>query len=180
MMEKLKGGGALPPQPTFSQVFKGFLGGTLGILVLSLLAEYSGSPWLMAPFGATCVLIFAVPSSPLAQPRNVIGGHFISAAVGLVALYGFGDSYIVLSLSVGTAIMLMQYFRVLHPPAGANPIVVILAGTSAVDWSFLFTPVLVGSIALVVIGLIVNNTSTAQNWPVYWHGVPTKSTSSKQ
>lgn len=176
-MNKLKGGGALPPQPTFSQIFKGFLGGTLGILVLSLLAEYSGSPWLMAPFGATCVLIFAVPSSPLAQPRNVIGGHFISAAVGLVALYVFGDSYIVLSFAVGSAIMLMQYFRVLHPPAGANPIVVILAGIHAVDWTFLFTPVLVGSIGLVLIGLVVNNTSTAQNWPIYWYGISRKNSS---
>ncbi|MFA0567488.1 HPP family protein [Vibrio gallaecicus] len=179
MMDKLKGGGALPPQPTFSQILKGFVGGTLGILVLSLLAEYSGSPWLMAPFGATCVLIFAVPSSPLAQPRNVIGGHFISAAVGLLALYGLGDSYIVLSFAVGTAIMLMQFLRVVHPPAGANPIVVILAGTSAVDWSFLFTPVLVGSIGLVLIGLVVNNTSTAQNWPIYWHGMTRKSSTSQ-
>ena len=86
MMKKLIGGGELPPRATFSQLIKGFVGGTVGILFLCLLAEQSEVPWLMAPFGATCVLLFAVPTSPLAQPRNIIAGHFISAAVGLIAL----------------------------------------------------------------------------------------------
>ncbi|HAS25519.1 MAG TPA: HPP family protein, partial [Vibrio sp.] len=71
MIGKLSGGGALPPKASISQLIKGFIGGTLGILILCLLAESSGVAWLMAPFGATCVLLFAVPTSPLAQPRNV-------------------------------------------------------------------------------------------------------------
>ncbi|MCF7505156.1 MULTISPECIES: HPP family protein [Vibrio] len=170
MMKKLIGGGELPPRATLSQLIKGFVGGTVGILFLCLLAEQSEVPWLMAPFGATCVLLFAVPTSPLAQPRNIIAGHFISAAVGLIALYGFGDSYLVMAMAVGSAIMLMQYFRAVHPPAGANPIVIALAGTSAVDWTFLFTPVLIGSIALVCIGAMLNNTSAQQKWPLYWVG----------
>ena len=124
----------------------------------------------MAPFGATCVLLFAVPTSPLAQPRNIIAGHFISAAVGLATLYSFGDSYLVMSLAVGSAIFLMQYFRAVHPPAGANPIVIALAGTSLVDWTFLFTPVLVGSVALVFVGAMLNNTFSQQRWPLYWVG----------
>ncbi|WP_373960212.1 HPP family protein [Vibrio gigantis] len=170
MIRKLTGGGELPPKATLSQLLKGFVGGTVGILILCLLAEQSQVPWLMAPFGATCVLLFAVPASPLAQPRNIIAGHFISAAVGLLALYGFGDSYLVMSFAVGSAIFLMQYFRAVHPPAGANPIVIALAGTSLVDWTFLFTPVLLGSIALVLVGIMLNNTSTQQRWPLYWIG----------
>ena len=61
MRSRLSGGGALPPKADAIQKLKGFVGGTAGILVLSLLADYSGIPWLMAPFGATCVLLFAVP-----------------------------------------------------------------------------------------------------------------------
>ncbi|UIJ42561.1 HPP family protein [Vibrio kanaloae] len=170
MIKKLTGGGELPPRATISQLLKGFIGGTAGIFVLCMLAEQSEVPWLMAPFGATCVLLFAVPTSPLAQPRNIIAGHFISAVVGLIALYGFGDSYLVMALAVGSAIMLMLYFRAVHPPAGANPIVITLAGTATVDWTFLFTPVLVGSIALVCIGAMLNNTSPQQKWPLYWVG----------
>ncbi len=93
MIKKLIGGGELPPKATLNQLMKAFIGGSVGILILCLLAEQSQVPWLMAPFGATCVLLFAVPTSPLAQPRNIIAGHFISAAVGLAALYGFGDSF---------------------------------------------------------------------------------------
>ncbi|MDL5027694.1 HPP family protein [Vibrio sp. TMPB1044] len=170
MIQKLIGGGELPPKATLNQLLKGFVGGTVGILILCLLAEQSQVPWLMAPFGATCVLLFAVPTSPLAQPRNIIAGHFISAAVGLAALYGFGDSYLVMSLAVGSAIFLMQYFRAVHPPAGANPIVIALAGTAHADWTFLFTPVLIGSIALVGIGALLNNSDSQQKWPLYWFG----------
>lgn len=170
MRNRLSGGGMLPPKADTLQKFKGFIGGTAGILVLSLLAEYSGVPWLMAPFGATCVLLFAVPTSPLAQPRNIVLGHFISAAVGLSALFMFGDSYLVMAIAVGTAIMLMQHFRAVHPPAGANPIVIALAGTANVDWMFLITPVLSGSLALVFIGTLLNNSSKTQSWPLYWVG----------
>jgi CBS-domain-containing membrane protein len=169
-MKKLKGGGSLPPRPSLLQLLKGLIGGTLGILCLSLLGQYSEVPWLMAPFGATCVILFAAPTSPLAQPRNVIGGHLIAASVGLAALYRLGDSYIAMSVAVGVSIMAMQFLRAVHPPAGANPIVIILAGKSAVSLSFLVTPVLVGSILLVVIASLVNNYGVKDGWPVYWHG----------
>ncbi|MGF1727330.1 HPP family protein [Photobacterium nomapromontoriensis] len=169
-MKKLRGGGALPPKATMIQMLKGLLGGFLGILVLSLLGQSTGVPWLMAPFGATCVLLFAAPTSPLAQPRNVIAGHLITSTVGLCALYGLGGSMIVMSLAVGVSIMLMQCFRAVHPPAGANPVVIVLAGQSAVGFDFLLTPVLIGSITLVVIASVINNYGKQNNWPVYWHG----------
>ncbi|RQW61366.1 HPP family protein [Vibrio viridaestus] len=169
-MNKLRGGGELPPKPSIIQVVKGLIGGSVGILILSLLGQYSGVPWLMAPFGATCVILFAAPASPLAQPRNVIGGHLITASVGLAALYLFGDSVVVLSLAVGVAIALMQWCRAVHPPAGANPIVIILAGKTVVGLSFLISPVLLGSVALVIVASLVNNVGVGAGWPIYWHG----------
>ncbi|MBE0422140.1 HPP family protein [Pseudoalteromonas nigrifaciens] len=170
MMKKLKGGGSLPPRPSLLLLTKGLIGGTLGIFCLCILGQYSGAPWLMAPFGATCVILFAASASPLAQPRNVIGGHLIAASVGLAALYGLGDSYIVMSVAVGVSIMVMQFLRMVHPPAGANPVVIILAGKSVVGLSFLFTPVLVGSVLLVIIASLINNYGVKDGWPVYWHG----------
>lgn len=169
-MQRFKGGGPLPPKATLLQLSKGLIGGFLGILSLSLLSQYTTIPWLMAPFGATCVLLFAVPSSPLAQPRNVILGHLITASVGLVVLYGLGNSSVMIGLAVGLGIMLMQFFRAVHPPAGANPIVIILAGKSAVNINFLLTPVLIGSITLVLIAIFVNNIGGKNPWPIYWHG----------
>lgn len=169
-MNKLKGGGSLPPRPSILQLSKGLIGGSLGILCLCLLGQYSGVPWLMAPFGATCVILFAAPTSPLAQPRNVIGGHFIAASVGLAALYALGNSYIVMSFAVGVTIIAMQFLRAVHPPAGANPIVIMLAGKSVVGLTFLFTPVFVGSVLLVLIASFVNNYGVKNGWPIYWHG----------
>ncbi|MDC9580561.1 HPP family protein [Xenorhabdus sp. PR6a] len=169
-MSKLRGGGVLPPKPDFIQLIKGLLGGFLGILVLSYLSQTTEYPWLMAPFGATCVILFAVPASPLAQPRNVIGGHLLATAVGIITLYTLGNALIVMSLSVGIAIMLMQLLRVVHPPAGANPLVIFLAGQEAVGFDFLFTPVLMGSVALVVIASFINNMGKENRWPIYWYG----------
>lgn len=170
-MMKLRGGGSLPPKPTFIQLVKGFTGGFLGILSLGYLGMSTEISWLMAPFGATCVLLFAVPSSPLAQPRNVIAGHLICSLVGLIALYGFGSSIFIMSLAVGVAIMSMQHLRSVHPPAGANPIVIIMAGKEVVGFDFLITPVLIGSVMLVVIASLINNSGKENKWPIYWHGL---------
>ncbi|CDH22729.1 HPP family protein [Xenorhabdus bovienii] len=169
-MSKLRGGGGLPPKPDLVQLMKGLSGGFLGILLLSYLSQTTEYPWLMAPFGATCAILFAAPTSPLAQPRNVIGGHLLTTVVGLVALYTLGNSMIVMSLAVGIAIMLMQLFRVVHPPAGANPLVVLLAGQEAVGFDFLLTPVLTGSLALVIIASFINNIGKENCWPLYWYG----------
>lgn len=170
-MANLKGGGSLPPRPSVALLLKGLIGGFVGILVLSYLGDISGVPWIMAPFGATCAILFAAPTSPLAQPRNVIGGHLITSSVGLAALYGLGDSILVMSLAVGVAIMMMQFFRAVHPPAGANPLIIILAGQNIIGLSFLVTPVLIGSVMLVLIAAVINNWGKENRWPVYWHGI---------
>lgn len=122
----------------------------------------------MAPFGATCVLLYAVSQSPLAQPRNVILGHFISALIGLLFLKFFGNSAFSIALSVGCAIAAMQFLRCIHPPAGANPLVILLtANTIEYHWSFLFFPVLLGAIALVLVAWPVNNLKSEKKWPIY-------------
>ncbi|WP_438462147.1 HPP family protein [Marinomonas sp. PE14-40] len=167
-MGRFSGGGKLVPKPDAKVIATGFIGGFVGILSLALLTNWSGYPLLMAPFGATCVILFTAAAAPFAQPRNVIGGHFISALVGLVALYFFGQGPIVMAFAVATAIAAMQFFRAVHPPAGANPLVILMAGSAGFD--FLLLPVLLGSIILVGVAAVINNVKADAKWPLYWIG----------
>ena len=131
---------------------RGFLGGTLSILLLLQLTHTTNHLWIMAPFGATCVLLYAAPSSPLAQPKNVILGHLIAATVGLVFLQFFVVQALTIAIAVGIAIALMQLLKCIHPPAGANPLLILLTSQQVdYDWSFLIFPVLLGAITLVLV-----------------------------
>lgn len=141
------------------------LGGAIAIAAVALLTHFTKSPFLMAPFGATCVLAFGVPSSPLAQPRNIIGGHLISTLIGLLCLYLFGNEWYSLALGVGLSIGIMQLTQTTHPPAGADPIVVIL-GMETLD--FVINPVLSGAVVITLIALVFNNLDKNRKYPTYW------------
>lgn len=147
------------------QIGIGFCGGFLAIGLLALMSTLTGNLWIMAPFGASCVLAFGVWDAPLSQPRNIIGGHLVSTLVGLCVFHLFGQAPWVLAVGVGLAIALMMLTRTTHPPAGANPIVVILAGSG---WSFLFFPVLIGSVSIVLLALIINNLEHTRKYPTFW------------
>ena len=162
---KLKGGGSAPPRPRLRHVLWSWVGAAAAIGVIGMLSSATAVPWLMAPFGATAVLVFGLPDSPLAQPRNVVLGHLLTSLVGLVFLTVLGPSWWSVALAVSTAIAVMQLTRTVHPPAGANPLVVMLSGAS---WSFLAAPVLIGSVAIVLIALLCNNLSSERRYPVYW------------
>jgi len=118
---------------------------------------------LAASFGASCVLVFAIPQSPLARPKNVIGGHLISTFVGLVLLAILGTSPLTMALGVGLAIALMQATETLHPPAGGDPLIVLMAGAG---WSFLVTPILIGTIAIVMIGWLYHRFVSKRDYPL--------------
>jgi CBS-domain-containing membrane protein len=109
--------------------------------------------WLMAPFGATTVLVFGVPSSPLAQPKNVIFGHLLTAVIGLIMLKYVGVNPMTMAVATGIAVTAMLLTKTTHPPAGANPLLVMLTGQ---DWQFLITPVLIGACMIVGVGFLVN------------------------
>jgi CBS-domain-containing membrane protein len=142
-----------------------WVGGFIAILVISFLADFTKQPLVLGSFGASCFIVFIVPDSPFAQPRNVIGGHFISTLVGLVFLHLLGPEWWSMALALATALTCMQVFRVPHPPAGSNPLIVFLVGA---NWDFLFMPTLLGAILLVVVALFYNNISKERNYPTYW------------
>jgi CBS-domain-containing membrane protein len=138
------------------------LGGFLVIYLLSQLSASFGVLLLVAPFGASCVLVFALPQSPLAQPRNVIGGHLISAFIG-IAIFGLlGAHPLSFALAVGLAIAAMQATGTLHPPAGADPIVVLATGAS---WSFLVMPMLAGTLVIVAVAYCYHRFVSRRSYP---------------
>jgi len=138
------------------------LGGAMAILILAGAGDLVHAPLLIAPFGASCVLVFALPQSPLAQPRNVIGGHLISAAVGLATYALLGAHPWSFAIGVGAAIAAMQNTGTVHPPAGADPVVVILAKAG---WLFLLSPVLVGTLAIVAVALVYHRWGSGRAYP---------------
>ena len=140
-------------KPVVAIVIAG-LGGMLAIATLSLISSGTGHLLLMAPFGATCVLLFSVPASPLSQPVNVIGGHVVSTFIGLLIITLFPVEWWSLALAVGLAISAMAMLRITHPPAGADPLVVMV---SSAGWDYLLFPVAIGSLALLLIASLFNH-----------------------
>lgn len=141
------------------------LGAGLGMLLTGLLCHWSGSPgavWLVAPLGASAVLVFGVPASPLAQPWAVIGGNTLSALVGIACLHAIGTPVLAAALAVALAIALMFGLRCLHPPGGASALLMVMVGVQ--DWHFALFPVLINSVLLVAAGIAYNN-ATGRRYP---------------
>lgn len=165
ILSKITTNAKSPLKINLKDVFTGLIGGFISILALALLTTTTSTPWLMAPFGASCVLAFGVWNAPLSQPRNIIGGHLVATFVGLVIYHSFGSNPWALGVAVGLAIALMMLTKTTHPPAGADPIVVILG---AAPWSYILTPVLIGSLLIVAVALIVNNLRSNRVYPTFW------------
>jgi len=156
---------SVSPAPPLRQVGFVWLGAFLAAAVVGCLAYYTKQPLVLGSFGASIFVLFILPDTPFAQPRNVIGGHFVSTLVGLVFLHFIGPDWWSMALSLATALSLMQLLRVPHPPAGSNPFIVFLVGA---NWEFLLTPTLLGAILLVIVALLYNNLSTERSYPKYW------------
>jgi len=135
------------------------VGAFIAIAVLLYLTNITGYTLILASFGASCVLLFALPEAPLAQPKNVIGGHMITAFIGLLAAHFLPISPLVIALAVGIGIGLMVLSGTTHPPAGGNPLIILL-GIPNADWSFLLFPVLSGTILLVIIASLYHPFTT--------------------
>ncbi|SMD07849.1 HPP family protein [Sporomusa malonica] len=139
------------------------IGGFLGIAAIAFLSEFSGASFLMPPFGATCVIAFVIPESAFAQPQNIVGGHLLSSTIGILCYNIFQTHWWSLAIAVGLCIASMQLTKTLHPPAAADPVLILMQG--GVPWSFLVTPVLLGSLVLVLLALIYNNLIVNRPYP---------------
>lgn len=142
---------------------KAGVGASLAMGIVGWIGELSHEPMLIAPFGASCVLLFAVPSSPLAQPANVIGGHVLASAIALLLRMVLPDEWWAIALAVGIAITAMAALRLTHPPAGADPVVIFLSDPG---WSFLLVPIITGSLVLVGVATLMHMIPPRTTYPL--------------
>ena len=141
------------------------LGAGLGLLVAGLLCQWlgaAGAVWLVAPLGASAVLVFGVPASPLAQPWAVVGGNTLSALVGIACVHAINSPVLAAAAAVALAIGLMFSLRCLHPPGGAAALLTVLMGVQ--DWQFALFPVLLNALVLVAVGMAYNS-ATGRRYP---------------
>lgn len=138
------------------------LGAFLGLLLSSLVSHLvlgSVNPWFVAPMGASAVLLFAVPASPLAQPWSILGGNLVASLIGVWAAHTFLNVNIALSVAVALAIFVMIGLRCLHPPSGAIAMTAVLGGPAVYElgYGFALWPVAINSALMLVAALLFNN-----------------------
>ncbi len=162
-MSRLRDFGPLVSQPPLALMVRAALGAALALLLSGALmwvvtpqGALLDHPLLIAPFAASAVMMFAVPGSPLGQPWAVVVGNVLAAFCGVLVLVFVPHPLLGVALAEGLAIALMSLARALHPPAGGVAAYVVLAAVpgAAPDWSLLGTPVLLGSVLLVVFAWI--------------------------
>ena len=165
-LTKLKGSpAAIPSSPSMKEIIFIAIGAFLAASVIGFLAYYTKQPIIMGSFGASIFVLFVLPDSPFAQPRNVIIGHFITTLIGLIFYNLVSSDWWSMALALAFAIAAMQLLRVPHPPAGSNPFIVFLLGA---NWDYLWMPTVIGAILIVVVALIYNNISKDRSYPKYW------------
>ncbi len=139
---------------------------TLSIGVLSFLNfELNYDLLFLIPsLGATVVLLFGFPESPFSQPKNVFFGHLITSIVGVLALnYLSLPIFLIIPITVGIGIFFMIFLNVTHPPAGSNPIIVIVSGAS---YDFILSPIISGTIILIAFAIIINRFILKKKYPI--------------
>ncbi len=148
-------------EPIASGISAAIVIGVLAFLTL----RTSAGVWLMFSFGATVFIVFALHNLETAQPKNIFFGHLVSVLVGIIFNETIGFSFYSLGLSVGVAVALMVYLKVMHPPAASNPLVVLFTDVS---FDFILFPVITGSIAIILMSIFINKIVLKRNYPTRW------------
>ena len=152
-----------------SQKLEPLLAGLFASIIIGILSflsfETSTGFWLMFSFGSSTLIVLIFHDSEFAQPANVFFGHLLAIVIGILFNEFLGMSYLTLGFSVGTTVTLMMYFKIIHPPAAANPLIALFADVSL---SYIVFPVIVGSIVIIILSLIINRYLLKRNYPVRW------------
>ncbi|VAW82422.1 Membrane protein, HPP family [hydrothermal vent metagenome] len=175
---KMKGGDVCPPRKPFSKIAWSWLGAFIGIYLVATLSRLTHSNlldslFLVGSFGASAVLIYGTPQVELAQPRNLIGGHIVSAIIGVtVYKYLALDVAVLGALAVSLSIVAMHFTRTLHPPGGATALIAVIgsAQVHSTGYQYVLTPIASGAFIMLAVALVVNNLSSnpKRHYPKYW------------
>jgi CBS-domain-containing membrane protein len=143
----------------------GAAGGAVAIGVMEAFSTRAAIPLMAIPFATSIVLVMGSPDVEAAQPRALIGGHIVATIVGLIVVKVAGPAPWAAALAVGLSIMAMHLTRTFHPPAGIDPLLVVVNNMS---WSFLLVPVAVGAILLALFAFIWHLLIRRYSWPTRW------------
>jgi len=165
-----------PPRVSNSEILWSWIGACLGIAAVAwidllILTEGGNHLPLIGSLGASAVLVYGAPRSPLAQPRNLVGGHVVSALVGVVCQQLLGHlPELAAPLAVATAIALMQLTKTLHPPGGATALIAVAGGEQIhrLGYLYVLAPVGLGALLLLAVALMVNNIPATRRYPEFW------------
>jgi len=173
--KKMRGTTTSPPRVSVVEIAWSWVGAFLGIAAVAS-AHYNllaGTDFVMiiGSFGASAVLIYGAIRSPLAQPRNLVGGHVVSAVIG-VATYQVlhGEMWLASAVAVATAIAMMHTSRTLHPPGGATALIAVIGSDKVHHLGFLYVlvPAGLGAVIMLAVALLVNNIPATRRYPEYW------------
>ena len=173
---KMTGTTKSPPAVSLFEILWSWVGAFLGIVSVALvhynlLGEGADLIMIIGSFGASAVLIYGAVKSPLAQPRNLIGGHVISAIIGVALYKVFHDHmWLAASTSVATAIGVMHATKTLHPPGGATALIAVIGSEKihALGYLYAVIPVALGALIMLIVALLVNNIPKNRRYPEFW------------
>lgn len=164
-----------PPRVSWSEVLWSWLGAFLGIGAVALISGrlLAGTDTLLmiGSLGASAVLVYGAPRSPLAQPRNLVGGHVLSAIVGVLCYQLLSQvPGLAEAMAVATAIAVMHLTRTLHPPGGATALIAVIGSEElhAMGFLYVLAPAGVGPLVLLAVALLVNNAAPTRRYPEFW------------
>jgi CBS-domain-containing membrane protein len=177
-LKRMQATGICPARKPLTKIIWSWIGAFLGIFFVSVLGRLLASTgtanlFLIGSFGASAVLVYGAPMAEFSQPRNLVGGHLVSAIIGVTVFILLGSNNILAApTAVSLAILAMHCTRTLHPPGGATALIAIIGGDKvhSLGYMYVLSPVLVGSSLMLLVALLVNNMSSnpKRNYPVYW------------
>ena len=166
IVNQLKKGRSFQPKFKKRKIIISFFGAFIAIYFLSIICIYEGQSLLIAPFGASTVILFGISESPLAQPRNLLLGNLLGSVSAVLSFICFGNNAISCGVAVASTIALGQLFRCLHPPAGAIAVLGVIINAK---FSYIWSPVFVGSLVLVTWTIIFNRIfKNNPKYPKHW------------
>ncbi|MHB1420169.1 MAG: HPP family protein [Bacillota bacterium] len=174
-LQKMRGGAQGPGRVSPYEIFWSWIGSFLGISTVALISQKWIEPrdltFVIGSFGASAVLIYASVKSPLAQPRNLVFGHILSAMVGVSCYKIVPIMWLAAALAVSLAIVVMHLTRSLHPPGGATALIAVIGGSKihALGYYYVIMPVGLGVLVMLLIALICNNIAGKRHYPEFWY-----------
>ncbi|CAK0780175.1 CBS domain-containing membrane protein [Gammaproteobacteria bacterium] len=175
-LRKMRGSfGGNPPRVSGSEVVWSWIGGFLGIAAVAWMSRWffegADLTLMIGSLGSSAVLTYGAVRSPLAQPRNLVGGHIVSAIIGVACYKLLSDfPWLAEASAVSTAIAMMHVTRTLHPPGGATALIAVIGSETIhnMGWLYVLMPATLGPLILLVVALLVNNIPKTRRYPEIW------------